>query len=272
MVHPGHLSTPTQPGPPHSSQQLKFIPQCGGTVTHLDSPFWMGTCFQLLLLQKILYRTVFCLSLHICWDLISRINFKQEAKWLVIFTFNRRCQIALQKDCVVLPSYHQLMEVPISPSPGIRQPLALWQTHGWKIISHFYLYFLIFSEIRHLSGMCFPSVSLFLWTVFICFIHFFIGMFFVSFQQYFSTYSVVDIVFASWNRIKYVHTPGRHWRHRTVPMWGIPKTRVTKPWILWDLKHLITNGLGPHLLFHWKIEKYSNSCPLFFVFLIHKTI
>ena len=37
--------------------------------------------------------------------------------------------------------------------------------------------------------------------------------------------------------------------------------RVTKPWVLWDLKHLIIHRLGPHLPIS-KMENHSNACRL----------
>ena len=153
-------------------------------MTHLNSPFWMGTCFQFLLFQIILYWTVSCLCLCIFIGSLSAGWISSRGpRGLCIFTFNRHCQIILQKGRILLPSYHQLTEVPISPSPSVRQLSALGQTHRWKTISHFYLYFfLIFNEVGQLSGMCFPSVFLFLWTACSCALYtFFVGVFFLCF-------------------------------------------------------------------------------------------
>lgn len=169
-------------------------------MTHIDSPLLMGICVQCFALtNNTVLNDLLLTSLHICWEFICRINFKQEAKWPVHFhTYQILPNYPPQGLYALSPSYHQLTKVSISPSSDIRQSLALSQTGGWKIVSHFYLYFLMIGETGHLSGLCLSFIFLFLRTASL---YVFVGMFFVSFHQRFSTYSVVDIVFNKplWN-------------------------------------------------------------------------
>lgn len=126
------------------------------------------------------------------------------------------------------------------------------------MVPHFYFYFLIISDIRHLSGVCLLFVFLFPWTM--NFIHFeqFLGRAFLCF---------ISTVFWPPNLwwILYSTTSQEIGKSMSTPRQGmeaVPRRKTAnRLWILWNSKHLITSGLGLHFLVS-KVEKYSNSCSL----------